>query len=94
MAHVSTDNISELLKLSSSIMSVLSAIKENKADKGIESNGQIMLFLDVVFREGLSTEETFEQKSERSEKVSRAVIWGRAFPPETTKAKVLWREHV
>ena len=74
MAHLSTDNISELLKLSSYIMSVLSAIKKNKADKGIESNGQIMLFLDVVFKEGLSTEETFEQKSERSEKVSRAVI--------------------
>lgn len=55
MAYVSTVNISELLKFSSYIMSVLSAIKKNKADKGIESNGKIILFLDVMFKEGLST---------------------------------------
>lgn len=61
-------------------MAVLSAIKKNKADKGIKSNGQIMLFLDVVFKKGLSSKETFEQKSERSKKVSHAVVWGRAFP--------------
>ena len=80
MAHVSTDNISEPLKFSSCIMSVLSATKRNKADEGIESNGQIMLFWDVVFKEVLSIKETFEQKSERSEKVSHTVIQGRAFP--------------
>lgn len=55
-------------------MLVLSAIKKNKVDKGIESNGQIILFLDVGFKEGLSTKETFEQKSERIEKMSHAVI--------------------
>lgn len=65
---------SELLKFSSYIMLVLSAIKKNKVDKGIESNGQIILFLDVGFKEGLSTKETFEQKSERIEKMSHAVI--------------------
>lgn len=61
------DNISELLKFSGHIMSVLSAIKKNKAEKRIVSNGQIMLFLDMAFKEGLSTKETVEQKSERSE---------------------------
>lgn len=73
MAHVPTDNISESLKFSSYVMSVLSATKRNKADKGIESNGQIMLFWDVVSKEVLSTTETFEQKSERIEKLSHAV---------------------
>lgn len=73
MAHVPTDNISESLKFSSYVMSVLSATKRNKADKGIESNGQIMLFWDVVSKEVLSTKETFEQKSERIEKLSHAV---------------------
>ena len=73
MAHVPTDNISESLKFSSYVMSVLSATKRNKADKGIESNGQIMLFWDVVSKEVLSTKETFEQKSEIIEKLSHAV---------------------
>lgn len=74
MAYASTVNISALLKFSSYTMSGPIAIKKNKADKGIESNGQIILFWDVVFKEGLSSKETFEQKSERSEKVSHAVI--------------------
>lgn len=74
MAHVSTDSISELLKFSSCVMAVLSVIKKNKTDKGIESNGQLMLFWDAVFKEDLFTKETFEQKSERSEKVSQAVM--------------------
>lgn len=56
------------------MMLVLSAIKKNKADKGIEGNGQIILFLDLGFKEDLSTNETFEQKSERRKKVSHAVI--------------------
>lgn len=91
MAHVSTDNISELLKISSYIMSVLSVIKKNKTDKGIESNGKIRLFLDVGFKE-----ETSEQKSKRIAKVSHAVIskGGLFHMEETTKENVLWREHV
>lgn len=61
-------------------MLVLSATKKNKADKGIEGNRQIILFLDLEFKEGLSTNESFEQKYERRKKLSHAVIQGKAFP--------------